>query len=245
MSKPLLATSLPTLLSNRVSSPYLAAYPRPPSRSTGGGGALPVLSSARRAPVRAFRFGGEDDEVNLPGMIESASVPVPRAAPPRRLSALVSEGGAVSTVSAEPVRALDGIVAREIARRRSIVEMARERRRLSIEESDTEEEEAAPAPRREEAPSAEARERGKAAAKEAAKAARKKANEADVARVKEKVAKVKAKMAEEKAAKEKPRKGKMTWVAALKIYNASHGKWCVPRKGTAEHAEVRKIQLGE
>jgi hypothetical protein len=34
----------------------------------------------------------------------------------------------------------------------------------------------------------------------------------------------------------------MRWVEGLKIWNArSGGVWCIPRKGTKEYAEVRKI----
>ena len=33
----------------------------------------------------------------------------------------------------------------------------------------------------------------------------------------------------------------MRGVEALKIYNAERGMWCIPKKGTPEHAEVRKI----
>jgi hypothetical protein len=31
------------------------------------------------------------------------------------------------------------------------------------------------------------------------------------------------------------------WISALKEYNSKKGMWCMPRKGTAEHAEVMKI----
>ena len=31
------------------------------------------------------------------------------------------------------------------------------------------------------------------------------------------------------------------WISALKEYNAKKGMWCMPKKGTAEHAEVMKI----
>jgi hypothetical protein len=31
------------------------------------------------------------------------------------------------------------------------------------------------------------------------------------------------------------------WISALKEYNAKKGMWCMPKKGTAEHAEVTKI----
>lgn len=35
----------------------------------------------------------------------------------------------------------------------------------------------------------------------------------------------------------------VTWVQALKIYNKD-GPWCIPRKGTPEHAAVKKIMEG-
>jgi len=31
------------------------------------------------------------------------------------------------------------------------------------------------------------------------------------------------------------------WISALKEYNEKKGMWCMPKKGTAEHAEVMKI----
>ena len=38
----------------------------------------------------------------------------------------------------------------------------------------------------------------------------------------------------------------MRWVDALKIWNGQRsGAWCVPRKGSPEHAEVKKIMEGE
>lgn len=39
----------------------------------------------------------------------------------------------------------------------------------------------------------------------------------------------------------------MRWVDALKKWNAEHnpGKWCVPKKGTAEYTAVRAIMAGE
>jgi len=38
----------------------------------------------------------------------------------------------------------------------------------------------------------------------------------------------------------------MKWIDALKVWNKAHGgSWCVPRKGTPEHAEVRAIMSGE
>jgi hypothetical protein len=38
----------------------------------------------------------------------------------------------------------------------------------------------------------------------------------------------------------------MKWIDALKIWNKAHGgSWCVPRKGTSEHAEVKAIMSGE
>lgn len=33
------------------------------------------------------------------------------------------------------------------------------------------------------------------------------------------------------------------WIQALKIYNEGTGAWCMPRKGTPQHAEVMKIKL--
>lgn len=36
----------------------------------------------------------------------------------------------------------------------------------------------------------------------------------------------------------------MKWIDALKAYNAKKGGWCVPKKGTPEHAEVLKIMKG-
>ena len=33
----------------------------------------------------------------------------------------------------------------------------------------------------------------------------------------------------------------MRWVDALKLYNQGKGGWCIPRKGTKEYDEVRKI----
>ena len=39
----------------------------------------------------------------------------------------------------------------------------------------------------------------------------------------------------------------MKWIEALRLWNAEHnkGKWCVPRRGTPEHAEVRKLMGDE
>jgi hypothetical protein len=31
------------------------------------------------------------------------------------------------------------------------------------------------------------------------------------------------------------------WISALKLYNSKKGLWCLPKKGTKEHAEVMKI----
>jgi len=36
----------------------------------------------------------------------------------------------------------------------------------------------------------------------------------------------------------------MRWVDALKLYNQGKGGWCIPRKGTKEYDEVRKIMGG-
>jgi hypothetical protein len=33
----------------------------------------------------------------------------------------------------------------------------------------------------------------------------------------------------------------MKWMEALKKFNAGKGEWCVPKKGTREHVEVRSI----
>lgn len=35
------------------------------------------------------------------------------------------------------------------------------------------------------------------------------------------------------------------WIEALKKYNEKKGNWCVPKKGTKEYDEVRKIMDGE
>ena len=32
------------------------------------------------------------------------------------------------------------------------------------------------------------------------------------------------------------------WMIALKQWNSKKSKWCVPRKGTPEHAEIMKIK---
>ena len=32
------------------------------------------------------------------------------------------------------------------------------------------------------------------------------------------------------------------WIQALKIWNKKNPKWIVPKKGTAAHKEVKKIQ---
>ena len=36
----------------------------------------------------------------------------------------------------------------------------------------------------------------------------------------------------------------MKWIEALKKYNASKGKWNIPKKGTREHGEVMSIMKG-
>ena len=36
----------------------------------------------------------------------------------------------------------------------------------------------------------------------------------------------------------------MKWMEALKKFNAGKGEWCVPKKGTLEHAEVISIMQG-
>ena len=35
--------------------------------------------------------------------------------------------------------------------------------------------------------------------------------------------------------------GANKWIEALKKWNEKNDKWCVPRKGTPEYQEVRKI----
>jgi len=53
-----------------------------------------------------------------------------------------------------------------------------------------------------------------------------------------------------KAKKPAPRAAKkdkpytMSWLAALKKWNGSHGKWCIPKGGTDEYDEVERIRLG-
>jgi len=37
-------------------------------------------------------------------------------------------------------------------------------------------------------------------------------------------------------------KPKLTWMQALKIWNKDHDQWCVPRRGSKEYDEVKKIQ---
>ena len=39
----------------------------------------------------------------------------------------------------------------------------------------------------------------------------------------------------------------MKWMEAVKMWNEKHhpGKWCMPRKGSPEHAEVKAIMAGE
>ena len=36
----------------------------------------------------------------------------------------------------------------------------------------------------------------------------------------------------------------MKWMEALKKFKAGKGEWCVPKKGTREHAEVISIMQG-
>ncbi len=36
----------------------------------------------------------------------------------------------------------------------------------------------------------------------------------------------------------------MNWVEALKKFNAGKKEWCVPKKGSREHAEVMSIMQG-
>jgi hypothetical protein len=44
------------------------------------------------------------------------------------------------------------------------------------------------------------------------------------------------------ARQRKPKKPPNTWVMATNRYNKGKDKYCIPRKGTPEHAEVRKIE---
>jgi len=37
----------------------------------------------------------------------------------------------------------------------------------------------------------------------------------------------------------------MTWMQALKEHNKSKPTWCVPRRGTADHAHVKAMMRGE
>ena len=39
---------------------------------------------------------------------------------------------------------------------------------------------------------------------------------------------------------------KLTWIQALKKWNTENsGTWCVPRKGSNEHAQVKALMAGE
>ena len=37
----------------------------------------------------------------------------------------------------------------------------------------------------------------------------------------------------------------MTWMQALKEYNKAKSVWCMPRRGTADHAHVKAMMRGE
>ena len=39
-----------------------------------------------------------------------------------------------------------------------------------------------------------------------------------------------------------PAQPRMSWMAALRIWNRDHSQWCIPYKGSKEHAEVEKIR---
>ena len=36
----------------------------------------------------------------------------------------------------------------------------------------------------------------------------------------------------------------MTWMQALREHNRGKGQWCMPRRGSAEHAHVRALMRG-
>ena len=36
----------------------------------------------------------------------------------------------------------------------------------------------------------------------------------------------------------------MTWMKALREHNRGKGQWCIPRRGSAEHAHVRAMMRG-
>ena len=36
----------------------------------------------------------------------------------------------------------------------------------------------------------------------------------------------------------------MSWLDALKVFNAGGNNWCIPRKGTAEYDQVKAIMHG-
>lgn len=38
---------------------------------------------------------------------------------------------------------------------------------------------------------------------------------------------------------------KMSWIEAMKIYNAGMPSWCIPRKGTRPYDTLMKIRSGE
>lgn len=37
----------------------------------------------------------------------------------------------------------------------------------------------------------------------------------------------------------------LTWIVALKVFNAGSPSWCIPRKGTVGHKAVERIRKGE
>jgi hypothetical protein len=38
---------------------------------------------------------------------------------------------------------------------------------------------------------------------------------------------------------------KNTWIQALKIWNKNNGAWCIPKKGSSDYEQVRRIMRGE
>lgn len=37
----------------------------------------------------------------------------------------------------------------------------------------------------------------------------------------------------------------LTWIAALKVFNAGSPSWCIPKKGTPGYKTVERIRKGE
>lgn len=37
----------------------------------------------------------------------------------------------------------------------------------------------------------------------------------------------------------------LTWIVALKVFNAGSPSWCIPRKGSPGHKTVERIRNGE